>query len=62
MFHNPFEYRLRLVLAIIMGVLFGLIFLRLDYDQQAFQNISSIIFLMMVNVTFVYVEHNADVI
>ena len=61
-FRNPFELRLRLVISIILGVLLGLLFLRLSYNQQAFQNISAIIFMLIINVTFSTVQKNADVI
>lgn len=60
-FRNPFEFPLRMIMAIIIGVLFGLIFLRLEYDQKAFQNLSAVIFLLIVNITFTNVQKNADV-
>jgi hypothetical protein len=53
---------LRLILSIILGVLLGLLFLRLDYNQQAFQNISAVIFVLIVNTTFANVQRNANVI
>ncbi|CAF2132802.1 unnamed protein product [Rotaria magnacalcarata] len=60
MFKNPFELRLRLVLAIIIGLLFGIIFLQLKYNQQAFQNISAVIFVLIINTSFSSVQHSAD--
>ncbi len=60
-FKNPFEFRLRVILTIVISVLIGLIFLRLPYDQESFQNISAVIFLMVVNLTFTNVQKNADV-
>ncbi len=60
-FRNPFELRLRVVISIILGVLLGLLFLRLDYNQQAFQNISAIIFMLIINISFSTVQKNADV-
>lgn len=62
MFRNPFEFRLRFIMSFIIGIIFGLLFLRLDYDQQAFQNISSVIFTLIVNIAFSNVQKNADVI
>lgn len=61
MFRNPFEFRIRFVLSIIIGVLFGLLFLRLSYNQQAFQNISAVIFMLIINATFSNVQAAADV-
>jgi len=49
-------------MSIIIGTLFGLLFLRLHYNQQAFQNLSAVIFLLIVNITFANVQKNADVI
>jgi F0F1-type ATP synthase assembly protein I len=60
-FRNPFEFRLRLIVSVIIGVLFGLLFLRLHYDQQAYQNISAVIFLLIINIAFSNVEKNAGV-
>jgi membrane protein required for beta-lactamase induction len=60
-FRNPFEFRLRFALSIVIGVLFGLLFLRLHYNQQAFQNLSAVIFLLIVNISFSNVQKNADV-
>jgi hypothetical protein len=61
MFRNPFQFRLRVVLSIVIGVLFGLLFLRLSYNQQAFQNISAVIFLLIINISFSNVQAGADV-
>ncbi len=61
-FKNPFEFRLRVILSIVISVLVGLIFLRLHYDQQSYQNISAVIFILIVNITFTNVQKNADVI
>ena len=61
MFKNPFQFRLRVILSIVVGLLIGLIFLRLHYDQRSYQNISAVIFLMIVNITFTSVQGNADV-
>jgi uncharacterized membrane protein len=61
MFRNPFEFRIRFALSLIIGVLFGLLFLRLEYNQQAFQNISAVIFMLIINITFSNVQANADV-
>ena len=60
-FRNPFEFRIRFALSIVIGVLFGLLFLRLKYDQQSFQNISAVIFMLIINNTFSNVQGNADV-
>jgi len=60
-FRNPFEFRLRLAISIILGVLLGLLFLRLDYNQQAFQNISAIIFMLIIEISISTVQKNADV-
>jgi len=60
-FKNPFEFRLRVILSIVISVLVGLIFLRLHYDQQSYQNISAVIFILIVNITFTNVQKNADV-
>ena len=60
-FRNPFEFRLRIILSLVIGVLFGLLFLRLHYDQQAFQNISAVIFILIINSTFANVQSSADV-
>ncbi|CAM4904796.1 unnamed protein product [Rotaria socialis] len=60
MFKNPFELRLRFVLSIIIGLLFGIIFLQLEYNQQAFQNISSVIFVLIINTSFSSVQYSAD--
>ncbi|CAF4348488.1 unnamed protein product [Rotaria sp. Silwood2] len=60
MFKNPFELRLNFILSAIVGVLFGLLFLRLQYNQQAFQNISSVIFMLIINISFSSVQHSAD--
>jgi hypothetical protein len=60
-FKNPFEFRLRIIITIVLSVLIGLIFLRLHYDQESFQNISAVIFLMIVNLSFTNVQKNADV-
>jgi ABC-2 type transporter len=62
MFRNPFEFRLRLLLAVFIAVVLGLLFLRLEYNQQAAQNMSAIIFMMIINLSFVSVQANADVI
>jgi len=35
-----------------MAVLFGLIYLRLDYDQKGVMNINGVIFLILTNMTF----------
>jgi len=43
-------------------VLFGLIFLRLHYNQQAYQNISAVIVVLVINNAFANVQKNADVI
>ncbi|CAF0935940.1 unnamed protein product [Rotaria sp. Silwood1] len=59
-FKNPFEFRIRFILSVVIGVIFGLLFLRLKYNQQAFQNISSIIFMLIINISFSSVQHNAD--
>ncbi|CAF3322748.1 unnamed protein product [Rotaria socialis] len=61
-FKNPSKFRIRFVLSIIIGVLFGLLFLRSEYNQQAFQNISAVIFMLIINCTFSNVQDNADVI
>lgn len=61
-FRNPFELRLRLLISIILAILLGLLFLRLEYNQQAFQNISAIIMMLIINVSFSTVQKNADVI
>jgi hypothetical protein len=61
MFRNPFEFRLRIIMSIVLGVLIGLIFLRLSYNQQSYQNLSAVMFLMIVNITFTNVLKNADV-
>ncbi len=61
-FRNPFEFRLRLIVSVIIGVLFGLLFLRLHYDQHAYQNISAVVFLLIINIAFSNVQKNADVI
>lgn len=60
-FRNPFEFRIRFVLSIVIGVLFGLLFLRLEYNQQAFQNLSAVIFMLIINISFSSVQSNADV-
>ncbi|CAF4598002.1 unnamed protein product [Rotaria socialis] len=60
-FKNPPEFRIRFVLSIIIGVLFGLLFQRSEYNQQAFQNISAVIFMLIINCTFSNVQDNADV-
>ena len=60
-FRNPFEFRIRFALSIIIGILFGLLFLRLNYDQQSFQNISAVILMLIINNTFSNVQANADV-
>jgi hypothetical protein len=61
MFSNPFKFRLRLILSIIIAVLLGLLFLRLEYNQKAFQNISAIIFILIINITFSSVQAAAEV-
>ena len=50
------------MLAIIIAVLLGLLFLRLDYNQKAFQNISAIIFILIINITMTNIQGAADVI
>ncbi|CAF0966239.1 unnamed protein product [Rotaria sordida] len=59
-FKNPFEFRLRFILSIVISILFGLLFLRLQYDQQAFQNISSVIYLLIINMSFLTVQHGSN--
>ncbi|CAF0826300.1 unnamed protein product [Adineta ricciae] len=59
-FRNPFELRLRLLISIVLSILFGLVFLRLEYNQQAFQNISAVIMVLIVNIAFSTVQKNAD--
>jgi ABC-type multidrug transport system ATPase subunit/ABC-type multidrug transport system permease subunit len=49
---NPFEIRLRIFLAIFLGTLIGLLYLRLSYDQTAIQNFNSLIFLIIINTSF----------
>lgn len=61
MLRNPFELRLRLFISIILSIMLGLLFLRLEYNQQAFQNVSAIIFMIIINVAFSTVQKNADV-
>ncbi|CAF1082652.1 unnamed protein product [Rotaria sp. Silwood1] len=51
-FKNPFEIRLRIILAIFVGVLIGLLYIRLKYDQTAVQNMNSLIFLIIINTSF----------
>lgn len=36
----------------VVAVIFGLIFLRLDYDQKGVMNINGAIFLLITNATF----------
>ncbi|CAF3776778.1 unnamed protein product [Adineta steineri] len=60
MFRNPFQLRLRIMISIILGVLLGLLFLRLQYNQLAFQNISAIIFMLIINISFSTVQGTAD--
>jgi hypothetical protein len=60
-FNSPFEFRIRFILSIVIGLLLGLLFLRLEYNQQAFQNISAVIFMLIINFTFSNVQNNADV-
>ncbi|CAF0721906.1 unnamed protein product [Adineta steineri] len=51
-FKNPFEIRLRIILAIFLGVLIGLLYIQLKYDQTAVQNFNSLIFLIIINTSF----------
>ncbi|CAF1073260.1 unnamed protein product [Adineta steineri] len=60
MFRNPFEFRLRILVSIILGLILGFSFLNLKYDQTASQNMSSVLFLMILDVTFMVVQRNAD--
>ncbi|CAF0910847.1 unnamed protein product [Rotaria sordida] len=51
-FKNPFEIRLNIILALFMGVLLGLLYNRLKYDQTGVQNFNSLIFLTIINTSF----------
>ncbi|CAF2916217.1 unnamed protein product [Rotaria sp. Silwood2] len=52
LFKNPFEIRLRIILAIFVGVLIGLLYIRLKYDQTAVQNMNALVFLIIINTSF----------
>ncbi|CAF1304874.1 unnamed protein product [Didymodactylos carnosus] len=60
MVKNPFELRLHLILAVIVGVMLGLLFIRLKYNQQAPQNMSSVIFVLLINISFTYLKAVAN--
>ncbi|CAF3330834.1 unnamed protein product [Rotaria socialis] len=49
---NPFEIRLRLILALFVGTLIGLLYFRLSYNQTAVQNFNALLFLTLINTSF----------
>lgn len=49
---NPVIYRMRFVQAIIQAVLFGIIFLRLDYGQSSLQSRSGLLMMTLMGATF----------
>ncbi|CAF2054581.1 unnamed protein product [Rotaria magnacalcarata] len=49
---NPFEIRLRVILAVFVGILVGLLYFRLSYNQTAAQNFNALIFLTLINTSF----------
>jgi len=61
-FRNPIKFRFSLFLAILGGIIYGLLFLRLEYNQTAFQNLSAIILMLIIDAGFTQVQKNADVI
>lgn len=49
---NPMETRIMIVQTIFIAVLFGLIFLRQELDQNGVQNINGVLFLLLTNSSF----------
>lgn len=48
---EPMVVRVRLVQAIILSLILGLIYLQLNLDQEGVQNINGVLFLMLINMT-----------
>lgn len=52
MIRDPFSTKLALIQTIVIAVLLGLIFLRLNYDQTGIQNMNGVLFLFITNTSF----------
>ena len=49
---NPMDTNIMAIQTVIIALMFGLIYLRLELDQQNIQNINSVIFLIITNSSF----------
>lgn len=61
-FYNPFRLRLSVATSIITAILYGLIYLRLEYDEKAFQNHSAVLLMLIIDISFSQIQKSADVI
>ncbi|KAK3582003.1 hypothetical protein CHS0354_030955 [Potamilus streckersoni] len=49
---EPMVIRVRFAQTVMIGLILGLIYLRLDVDQKGVQNINGVLFLLITNLTF----------
>lgn len=54
-FREPMVLRVRLAQTMVIGILLGLIYLRLDINQEGVMNINGVLFLFLMNATMVNV-------
>ncbi|KAK7111239.1 protein white-like isoform X1 [Littorina saxatilis] len=53
LFRDVVLFRVRVMQTLVMGLVLGLIYLRLEYDQKGVQNINGGMFLLLMQATFV---------
>lgn len=51
-FRDPISSYVALAQTIVIALLFGLIYLRLNYDQSGVQNLNGVLFLLLTNTSF----------
>ncbi|CAF1125996.1 unnamed protein product, partial [Brachionus calyciflorus] len=52
MSRNPMETRILAIQSAFIAIIFGLIYLRLDMNQEGVQNINGVLFLIITNASF----------
>jgi ABC-type multidrug transport system permease subunit len=52
MLRSPMETRIQAVQTLVLGIVFGLIYLRTTLDQRGVQNINGVLFLLITNASF----------
>jgi len=49
---NPLASYVAIIQTVVISIIFGLIYLRLKYDQAGIQNMNGVLFLMITNMSF----------